>query len=55
MGFWWIFGALLRAKLIKKSIIWRVVGKLVEIAKMLKKYSVFNDFESPGLPTSKQN
>ena len=36
VDFWWIFGAKLRAKLIKKLIIWPLVGKLAEIAKMLK-------------------
>ena len=54
--FWWIFGPKLRAKLIKKSIIWPLVGKLAEIIKKLKKTSVFfKVFWSLGLPTSKHN
>ena len=36
VDFWWIFGAKLRAKLIKYSIILPLVGKLAEVAKMLK-------------------
>ena len=51
MDFWWILGAKLRAKLIKKSIIWLLVGKLAEINNMLKTYYVFNDFGCLGLPT----
>ena len=43
MDFWWIFSAKLRAKLIKKSIIWALVGQLPEIAKKLKK-NVFQCF-----------
>ena len=38
VDFWWIFNAKLRAKLIKKSIIWPFVGKLAEVAKMLQIY-----------------
>ena len=41
----------LRGKLIKKSIIWLLVGKLAEINNMLKTYFVFNDFGCLGLPT----
>ena len=37
-GFWWILGAKLKAKLAKKSIIWPLVGKLAEVAKMLQNY-----------------
>ena len=33
-------GAKLRAKLIEKSIIWPLVGKLAEVAKMLKKKTI---------------
>ena len=51
MDFWWILGAKLTTKLIKKSIIWPLVGKLAEINNMLKTYYVFNDFGCLGLPT----
>ena len=40
VDFWWILGAKLRAKLTKKSIIWPLVGKLAEVAKMQKKKNV---------------
>ena len=36
VDFWWIINAKLRAKLIKKSIIWLLVDKLAEVAKKLK-------------------
>ena len=55
MDFWWILNAKLRAKLTKKSIIWPLVGKLAEVAKMLQNYLFFNTFGSLGLPTSRQN
>ena len=38
MDFWWIFSAKLSAKLSKKSMIWLLVGKLAEVAKMLQIY-----------------
>ena len=52
---WWVWGAKLTAKLTQKSIIWPLVGKLAEIAKMLENYKFFNSFGSLGLPTSKEN
>ena len=55
MDFWWIWIAKLGAKLTKKSIIWPLVGKLAEVAKMLQNYCAFNTFGSLGLPTSRQN
>ena len=50
-----MLGAKLKAKLTKKSIIWRLVGKLADIAKMLKTEYVFNDLGSFGLPISEEN
>ena len=38
MDFWWIFSAKLRGQVDKKWIIWLLVGKLVEVAKMLQNY-----------------
>ena len=38
VDFWWVLGLKLGAKLTKKSIIWPLVGKLAEIAKMLQMY-----------------
>ena len=46
-GFLWILGAKLRAKLNKKSIIWPLVGKLAEVAKMLQNYCFFQYFWLP--------
>ena len=52
MDFWWFLGAQLRAKLIKKSIIWPLVGKLAEMAKMIKKKFCFCIFDNlANLPT----
>ena len=53
--FWWFLGLKLRAKLTKRSIIWLLVGKLPEVAKMIKKIIFFQCFWSFGLPTSKHN
>ena len=37
VDFWWVWGLKLGAKLTKKSIIWPLVGKMAEIAKIAKK------------------
>ena len=47
VDFWWILGAKLRAKLTKKSIIWPLVGKLAEVAKMLQNYCFLQYFWAP--------
>ena len=47
VDFWWIWGAKLRAKLIKKSIMWPLVSKLAEVAKMLQNYRFFQYFWVP--------
>ena len=47
VDFWWIWGAKLRAKLAKNSIIWPLVGKLAEVAKMLQNYYFFQYFWLP--------
>ena len=44
MDFWWVWGAKLKAKLTKKSIIWPLVGKLAEVAKMLQNLFFFKYF-----------
>ena len=48
-------GAKLKAKLTKKTMILHLVGKLAEMAKILKNVKFFKVFGSLGLPTSKQN
>ena len=56
VDFLWILNAKLRAKLTKKSIIWPLVGKLAEVAKMLQNCCFFfNTFGSIGLPTLEPN
>ena len=47
--FWWVWGVS------QKSIIWSIVGKLPDIAKMLTHFQFFNVFGSLGLPTSKHH
>ena len=47
VDFWWALGAKLRAKLTRKSIIWPLVGKLAEVAKMLQNYCFFQYFSLP--------
>ena len=47
VDFWWDLGAKLRAKLTEKSIIWLLVGKLAEVAKMLQNYCFFQYFWLP--------
>ena len=60
LDFWKVLGFKLGSKLTKKSIIWRLVGKLAEIAKKKiyiyeKNHKFFNLVGPLGLPTSKQN
>ena len=41
VDFWWALGAKLKAKLTKKSIIWALVGKLAEVARIPKDFNFF--------------